>query len=221
MQVELDALYAQSKNGYTFRKLYDLIIDERNIKLAFRNIKKNHGSKTSGTNGNTILDIGEKDPKRLVNYVRYRMANFQPHSVRRVEIPKQDGTIRPLGIPTIEDRIIQQCVKQILEPICEAKFHHHSYGFRPNRGANHALSRAVSLVNKNKLHYVIDVDIKGFFDNVNHGKLLKQIWSLGIQDKKVISILSKMLKAEIKVSGYLIKELHKVGFFHHYCLTLC
>lgn len=200
-QEVLDTLYAQSKNGYKFRRLYDLIIDERNIKLAYRNIKKNHGSKTSGTNGKTIFDIGEKDPKYLVNYVRYRMANFQPHSVRRVEIPKQDGTMRPLGIPTIDDRIIQQCVKQILEPVCEAKFHHHSYGFRPNRGANHALSRAVTLVNKNKLHYVVDMDIKGFFDNVNHGKLLKQIWSLGIQDKKVISIISKMLKAEIKGIG--------------------
>ncbi|OZI10996.1 group II intron reverse transcriptase/maturase [Bacillaceae bacterium SAS-127] len=200
-QEELDTLYAQSKNGYTFRKLYDLIIDERNIKLAYRNIKKNHGSKTSGTNENTILDIGEKDPNRLIHYVRNRMVDFKPHSVRQVEIPKQDGTMRPLGIPTIEDRVIQQCVKQILEPICEAKFHHHSYGFRPNRGANHALSRAVSLVNKNKLHYVVDVDIKGFFDNVNQEKLLKQIWSFGIQDKKVISILSKMLKAEIKGIG--------------------
>lgn len=76
VQEVLDTLYTQSKNGYVFRKLYDLIIDERNIKLAFRNIKKNHGSKTSGTNGNTILDIGEKNPKYLVNYVRYRMANF-------------------------------------------------------------------------------------------------------------------------------------------------
>ena len=201
IQAELDTLYAQSKSGYRFRKLYDLIIDERNIKLAFRNIKKNHGSKTSGTNGNTILDIGEKDPEALIKYIRSRMADFKPHSVRRVEIPKQDGTMRPLGIPTIEDRMIQQCVKQVLEPICEAKFYQHSYGFRPNRGANHALSRAVTLVNKNKLHYVVDVDIKGFFDNVNHGKLLKQIWSLGIQDKRLISVLSKMLKAEIQGIG--------------------
>ncbi|MEC2075038.1 group II intron reverse transcriptase/maturase [Metabacillus fastidiosus] len=200
-QAELDKLYAQSKAGYKFRKLYDLIIDERNIKLAYRNIKKNYGSKTSGTNENTIIDIGGKDPNCLIQYVRHRMADFKPHSVRRVEIPKQDGSMRPLGIPTIEDRIIQQCMKQILEPICEAKFYQHSYGFRPNRGANHALSRAVSLVNKNKLHYVVDIDIKGFFDNVEHGKLLKQLWSLGVQDKRVISILSKMLKAEVKGIG--------------------
>ncbi len=200
-QEVLDTLYARSKSGYRFHRLYELIIDERNIKLAYRNIKKNHGSKTSGTNGNTILDMAERNPQHLINYVRYRLANFQPHSIRRVEIPKQDGSMRPLGIPTIEDRIIQQCIKQILEPICEAKFHKHSYGFRPNRSASHALSRAVSLVNKNKLHYVVDIDIKGFFDNVNHGKLLKQMWTLGIRDKRVLSIISKMLKAEIKGVG--------------------
>lgn len=91
MQAALDTLYAQSKNGYKFRELYDLIIDERNIKLAFRNIKKNRGSKTSGTNGKTILDIGEKDPSSLIKYVRARMSNFKPHPVRRIEIPKLDG----------------------------------------------------------------------------------------------------------------------------------
>ena len=109
--------------------------------------------------------------------------------------------LEPLGIPTIEDRLIQQCLKQVLEPICEAKFHKHSYGFRPNRGTLHAFSRAVTLANKNKLHYVVDVDIKGFFDNVDHGKLLKQLWTLGIRDKRILSIISKLLKAEIKGIG--------------------
>jgi group II intron reverse transcriptase/maturase len=101
----------------------------------------------------------------------------------------------------MEDRIVQQCIKQVLEPIVEAKFHPHSYGFRPNRGASHAISRAVSLVNMSGLHYVVDVDIKGFFDNVDHGKLLKQMWSMGIQDKRLICIISKMLKAEIEGEG--------------------
>jgi RNA-directed DNA polymerase len=83
-------------------------------------------------------------------------------------------------------------MKQVLEPICEARFHDHSYGFRPLRSAKHVLARAAFLVNKNGLHYVVDIDIQSFFDTIAHGKLLKQCWSLGIQDKKILCILSKM-----------------------------
>lgn len=201
LQAQLDQLYAESKNNKKFTKLYELITARENILLAYRNIKKNKGSFTPGVNQTTIFTIAEKEPDQLVRYIRSRLQNYQPQGIRRKEIPKSNGGIRPLGIPTIEDRIIQQCIKQILEPICEAKFHPHSYGFRPNRGTLHAYSRAVTLANKNKLHYVVDIDIKGFFDNVHHGKLLKQMWHLGIQDKRVISIISKLLKAEIAGVG--------------------
>ncbi|MGI1814162.1 group II intron reverse transcriptase/maturase [Priestia sp. TGN 0903] len=196
-----DSLYKNGKEGIRFRNLYELITSENNILLAFRNIKKNKGSKTGGTNGRTIIDIGEKEPDKIISYVRKRLENYEPQKIKRKFIPKPNGKQRPLGIPTIEDRLIQQCILQILEPICESKFYAHSYGFRPNRSTHHAISRCYNFINKNKLHYVIDIDIKGFFDNVNHGKLLKQIWKLGIQDKKVISILSKMLKGEIKGEG--------------------
>lgn len=196
-----DELYSASKNGKNFTKIYDLIINRENILLAYRNIRKNKGSKTRGTNKNTIVNISAHKSDVIVNYVRKRLKNYQPHKVRRVLIPKEGGKERPLGIPTIEDRLIQQCIKQILEPICEAKFHKHSYGFRPNRGSKHAVSRSYTLMNINKLHYVVDIDIKGFFDNVNHGKLLKQMWSLGIRDKKVLSIVGKMLKTEIEGKG--------------------
>ena len=108
---------------------------------------------------------------------------------------------RPLGIPTIQDRLIQQCILQVMEPICEAKFHKHSYGFRPNRNTHHAISRFRFLAFTVKLEYVVDIDIKGFFDNVDHSKLLKQIWSLGIHDKKLICVISKLLKAPIQGEG--------------------
>lgn len=196
-----DGLYAQSQSGHTFQDLLKVIESENNVLLAYRNIKKNKGSKTRGANATNIVDIGKMGNSEIVSYVRKRLVDFKPHSVRRVEIEKYDGRKRPLGIPTIEDRLIQQCIKQVLEPICEAKFHKHSYGFRPNRSTHHAIARAMFLSNIADFHFVIDIDIKGFFDNVNHGKLLKQLWTLGIQDKNLLSILSKMLKAEIKGIG--------------------
>ena len=201
IQTEFDRLYALSKNNQPFTNLMELILDRRNILLAYRTIKTNTGSGTAGVNGKTIEDWKVENQENYVEYVQNRLINYMPHAVRRVEIPKNNGGIRPLGIPTIEDRLIQQSIKQIIEPIAEAKFHNHSYGFRPNRGARDAIARLNSLVNKGQIFYVVDIDIKGFFDNVNHGKLLKQLWNLGIQDKNLLSIISKMLKAEIQNIG--------------------
>lgn len=191
-----DELYAKSFKDYKFTHLMELITSETNIELAFRNIKKNKGSLTAGANKTTILNVQSEFNDELVEHIRKKFKNYFPHKVKRVDIPKHDGKTRPLGIPSIEDRLIQQCIKQILEPICEAKFYKHSYGFRPNRNTHHALARCNFLAYKG-FHYVVDIDIKGFFDNVDHGKLLKQLWSLGIQDKQLICIISKMLKAPI------------------------
>ncbi len=196
-----DKLYADSKKGKKFNKLYELIIEEKNIILAYRNIKKNKGSKTAGTDKNNIENYKEIPIKELVRIVNERVKNYIPQTVRRVYIKKANGKLRPLGIPTFEDRIIQQCFKQILEPILEAKFYKHSYGFRALRGTKHALARMHSLINTSKLYYCVDVDIKSFFDNINHNKLLRQLWQLGIYDKRVLSIICKMLKAEVKGEG--------------------
>ena len=196
-----DRLYSESQQGKVFTQLMDMITSEANILLAYRAIKKNKGSKTKGVNNATIIQVGDSQPEELISYVRKRLQNFSPEAVRRVEIPKHDGRTRPLGIPTIGDRLIQQCIKQVLEPICEAKFHKHSYGFRPNRSAHHAIARAMFLANQNGYYFVVDIDIKGFFDNVQHGKLMKQLWSLGIRDKQLLCVLSKMLKAPIAGLG--------------------
>lgn len=202
MQHIYDELYAQSKNGNNFYKLLEIIGSEQNICLAYRNLKINSGSKTAGTDGLTIDDIKHLCDEDIIMKVRSSLDNYQPKSVRRVFIPKSGSDkMRPLGIPCIWDRLVQQCILQVLEPICEPKFHNHSYGFCANRSAHHALGRVTSLINISKYHYCVDVDIKGFFDNVNHGKLLKQIWTLGIRDKRLICIISKMLKAEIDGEG--------------------
>ena len=194
-----DKLYADSQNGRIFKHLIEIIVLPENIRLAYRNIKANHGSKTAGTDGRTIKDLENLPDEKLVALVQRKLGWYEPQSVLRVEIPKSSDPTkkRPLGIPTILDRLIQQCVLQVLEPICEAKFHDHSFGFRPNRSQEHAIALVYKNIQLSHYYYVVDIDIKGFFDNVNHGKLLKQMWTIGIRDKKLLSIISAMLKAEV------------------------
>ncbi len=202
MQRIQDNLYKKSINNENFIHLMDTIQSDENIMLAYRNIKKNSGSHTPGTDGKTIKHFEKMPTEKLTQYVRNRLRWYKPQSVKRVEIPKPNGKTRPLGIPTIADRLIQQCFLQVLEPICEAKFHDRSYGFRPLRSAQNAMAVYYKYIQLMDMYYVVDVDIKGFFDNISHGKLLRQMWSLGIHDKKVISIISAMLKAEVAGIGF-------------------
>ena len=199
MQKTFDSLYADSKSGEVFGNLMDIISAPSNIKLAFRNIKGNDGSHTAGTDGRTIESLAVMPEDKFVKLIQKQFRRYEPKAVKRVEIPKPNGKMRPLGIPCIIDRIVQQCILQVMEPICEAKFYEHSYGFRPCRSAENAISYAYGLAQRNKLHYVVDVDVKGFFDNVDHRKLLKQIWTLGIRDTKLIQIIKAMLKAPIEM----------------------
>ena len=201
-QQEFDELYKKSKKNCKFTDLLSIITSEENIKLAYRNIKKNHGSKTAGTDGKTIQDLEKWQTETLINHIRKKLEYYEPQAIRRVEIPKPNGKKRPLGIPTIMDRLIQQCIYQILEPIAEAKFHERSNGFRPNRSTEHAIAQVYKMVQTQQLYYIVDIDIKAFFDNVQHGKLLKQMWQMGIQDKKLLKIISVMLKAEVAGIGF-------------------
>ncbi len=197
----LDKLYEDSAQGKVFKNLISIISSEANIKMAYRNLKNNDGSNTAGVDGMTFKELREMPEEMLVSRVKEKIHNYQPKAVRRVYIPKPNGKLRPLGIPTVIDRIVQQSVLQIMEPICEAKFYDKSYGFRPNRNTNHAVAMCYKLAQHDGFHYVVDVDIKGFFDNVDHGKLLKQIWTLGIHDKGLLCLISKMLKAPIEDKG--------------------
>ena len=202
MQTAFDKLYADSVSGRQFRNLVELIQRPENIMLAYRNLRKNSGSKTAGVDKKTISDLNKWSDKKLVNHVQRKLDWYVPNAVRRVEIPKDNGKKRPLGIPTIMDRLIQQCILQVLEPICEAKFFKRSNGFRPTHSAENAIAQAERMIQNIGCYYVIDIDIHGFFDNVNHVKLLKQMWALGIRDKKLLSIISAMLKAEVAGIGF-------------------
>lgn len=197
LQGVFDGLYERSKNGAVFNKLMEIIRSEENIKLAYRNIKRNGGSNTPGTDKRSISDIEKLPADQYVQLIQSKLAWYKPKPVRRVEIPKPGGKLRPLGIPTITDRLVQQCILQVLEPICEAKFHERSNGFRPNRSAENALAQCYRMIQRQHLHFVVDIDIKGFFDNVNHAKLIRQIWAMGIRDKTLLCIIKEMLKAPI------------------------
>ena len=201
MQGTFDELFSKASKGEKFESLMNVIFARDNILLAYRNIKRNGGSVTPGTDGLTMCDVEKYTPEELIKKVRNITKNYSPRTVRRKEIPKLNdpSKTRPLGIPCIWDRLIQQCVLQILEPICEAKFSNNSYGFRPNRSCENAVASCYKLMQLSHLSYVVEFDVKGFFDNVDHSKLIKQIWALGIQDKKLIYMIKSMLKAQIQL----------------------
>lgn len=201
MQDTFDGLYAKAKNGGICDRLLDLILSHDNILLAYRNIKRNTGSVTPGTDGLTMRDIEKYTPDGLVQKIRNITKNYSPRAVRRKEIPKpyNPTKTRPLGIPCIWDRLIQQCVLQVLEPICEAKFSDNSFGFRPNRSCENAVAASYRLMQQSHMRYAVEFDIKGFFDNVDHSKLIKQMWVLGIRDKGLIYVIKRILKAPIQL----------------------
>lgn len=197
MEGIFDGLYADSRKGRVFNHLMEIIESEENIKLAYRTVKKNTGSDTAGVDKRTIADLAKLSEEEYVRLIKKQFSNYHPRPVRRVEIPKPNGKTRPLGIPTIVDRMVQQCILQVMEPVCEAKFNENSNGFRPNRSAETAIAQCMRLIQVQHMYHVVDLDIKGFFDNINHTKLIRQIWALGIRDKKLLCIIKEMLKAPI------------------------
>ena len=203
MQSTFDELYQKSKEGYKFSKLIEIIFSRENILLAYRNLKLSRSAYISGTDKVTIKEIGSLSPEEIIEKVKFIALGsphgYRPKPVKRKEIPRNNGKIKPIGIPCAWDRLIQQCIKQVLEPICEAKFSKNSYGFRPNCSAEHAIAASYKLMQLSHLNWVIEFDLEDFQDNINHAKLIRQIWALGIQDKKLIYIIRRILKGPVKL----------------------
>lgn len=202
----LDFLYVKSKEGISFTGLIEAMVNEVTIVTAIHNIKSNKGSKTAGVDQMKMDKYLQMPKEELIALIRDNFSNYRPKPAKRVYIPKKNGKKRPLGIPTVLDRIIQECVRIIIEPICEARFYPHSYGFRPYRAQKHAVRDIINVINastysKDQPVWAVEGDIKGCFDNIDHRILLQKIWRIGIHDKRVIKIIQQMLKAGYIESG--------------------
>jgi group II intron reverse transcriptase/maturase len=189
----------ETKDLPRFKNLLEVISSETVILTAIHKIKSNHGSQTPGTDDETMREsILEQDYPEVVSRVQRSLKDYHPAPVRRVFIPKPGKSEkRPLGIPTIIDRVIQECVKLVIEPILEAQFFAHSYGFRHMRDAHMALERTIDVVHKTGYHWIIEGDISKFFENLNHTRLVKKLWHMGIRDRRVLMVIKAMLKAGI------------------------
>lgn len=176
-----------------FERQYRTLCDVKWLTEAWRQIRKNKGSITSGVDGETRDDVDETLILNLSE--RLKKGEYKPRPVRRVYIPKSNGKLRPLGIPTIQDRIVQSALKMILEPIWEQDFRDCSHGFRPGRSCHTALNRVAKRFARST--WIIEGDISGCFDNIPHGKLLECI-RRRIRDEKLVQLVNAFLKA-----GYL------------------
>lgn len=205
----LDFLYEKSKQGVSFTGLLEAASHEVTIVTAIHNIKSNKGSQTVGVDKIKMDRYLQMPKQQLIELVQKTIYHYQPKPARRVYIQKSNGKLRPLGIPTVLDRIVQECIRIVIEPICEARFYPHSYGFRPYRAQKHAIRDIVNILNASSKSpdqpvWALEGDIKGCFDNINHRLLLKKIWKIGIQDKRLIKIVQMMLKA-----GYIEDGVYK------------
>ena len=202
------ALWATQEPGRKFKDLHNLLYDKDWITVAHDHVRKNAGSKTAGLDGITMKDFDENLDSNIEQLRQdLKAQTFEPQPVRRVYIPKPGGKKRPLGIPAIRDRIVQESLRMVLEPIFESDFSLRSYGFRPNRCTMDAVKFIASQLTSNKKYYwIIEGDITSFFDTIKHQKLMKLV-QRRIKDRKVLDLIWKFLRAGIMEGGHVRETL--------------
>ena len=179
-------------------ELLEEILDDKNLFNAYKQVYKNKG--TSGVDGITVDELGyymfkhKEEIKEQIRNLKYK-----PSPVRRVEIPKENGKMRKLGIPTVVDRLIQQAMVQVLSPIFEQQFSDNSFGFRPSRCCEQAIIKALECFNDG-YDWIVDIDLQAFFDNVNQDKLIGIIRRT-IKDGRVVSLIRKYLVSGVMING--------------------
>ena len=186
------------KRGITTMELIEVIISKENLNRAYKKVVENKGA--AGIDEMTVKELGDyirENKESIISSLRNR--TYMPKPVRRVYIPKSNGKKRPLGIPTVLDRTIQQAITQPISEIYENVFSEYSYGFRPGRSCHDAIKQALEYLNDD-YEWVIDIDIEQFFDKVNHDKLI-QILREQVNDSTTLNLIRKYLRAGVMENG--------------------
>lgn len=153
--------------------LIDKVYSPSNLLGSFDKVKRNKGSKTAGVDGVRVKEFRERLVDNLCQlHEELKSGTYKPQAVKRVYIEKEDGSKRPLGIPTMRDRVVQQALLNILQPIFEPYFHPSSYGYRPKRSAHHAIAKAERFTRHYGLEHVVDMDLSKCFDTLDHNLIL-------------------------------------------------
>lgn len=178
--------------------LMEKAIERNNLKSALKRVERNKGA--PGIDG---MAVDKLKPYLKDNWERIKnellSGAYKPSPVRRVEIPKPDGGVRELGIPTVVDRFIQQAIQQVLTPIFEPTFSQHNYGFRPKRSARQAVKQAQQYIERGK-EYVVDIDLEKFFDRVNHDILMSKVFEQ-VKDDRMLRIIRRYLQSGVMING--------------------
>jgi len=182
-----------------YYSLIDKIYRLENLRQAYRHVRSNNGA--PGIDGETVREFGDRLEERL-QQIHWELVTgtYKPSPVRRVEIDKEDGSKRPLGIPTVYDRVVQEAVRRVIEPIFEKDFHPSSYAYRPGRSCQKAVAKAERFLNRYSLTHVVDMDLSKCFDRLDHELILQGV-QRKISDGRVLRLLQGFLEAGVMKDG--------------------
>ena len=187
-----------------YRDLYSLLCNETWLRVAHHSVNTNQGRETAGIDGKRMSNFnGDREGNLARLKEALKAKTFEPMPVKRVYIPKANGKRRPLGIPTIDDRIVQEALRMALEPLWEADFSRHSYGFRPNRSTYDAIAYLSNMLTGRSgsiYQWVIEGDIASYFDKIPHRRLIKAV-KKRVADRNIRDVLWKFLRAGVMHQG--------------------